>query len=351
MTVTNQSFAEDSSHCEPPLMLPLEQQMLQLTLGNSVTQAIYAAAQLGIADLLAQGSKDCDELARLTHTHSAPLYRILRFLSKFEIFKETLPKHFELTPLAETLLDKPGSLRKYVLFRGDEAYRALADIMHPLYTGECAFKKTYGSNRPDYLKQHPDRAKLFSEGMSAGSDLFDSTLLSVFDFSSIKTLVNIDGLDRTYVLSILKHYSEMKAVFFEEPHRLETTRQTLTEAGVITRCELIEGSFFDWDVIEADAYLFSAIHRLNHHDAALRLQKCGQKMAQGGRLFIIEKVVSPQIPWLFLENDLTMLMSTDGGGLRTLNEFIAVLNDGGFSLTQFVAINAAMGLLEAKVSL
>jgi hypothetical protein len=42
------------------------EQMLRLLTGHCLEQAIYVAAVLGIADLLREGAKSSDELARVT---------------------------------------------------------------------------------------------------------------------------------------------------------------------------------------------------------------------------------------------------------------------------------------------
>src|ERR671920_15453 len=88
--------------------------LLQMTNAFQVSQAIYVAATLGIADLLEDGPKSVDELAETTGTHVPTLYRLLRALASVGIFTET-DSRFGLTPLAEYLrTDTPGSLRAFV---------------------------------------------------------------------------------------------------------------------------------------------------------------------------------------------------------------------------------------------
>ena len=49
--------------------------------GSWMTQGISVAAELGIADLLAQGPMTAGALAEQTSTHSGSLYRLLRALA------------------------------------------------------------------------------------------------------------------------------------------------------------------------------------------------------------------------------------------------------------------------------
>src|SRR5881396_2307925 len=79
-------------------------QALNMTLGAMMAaQAISAAAELGIADLLKDGPQSAEELARASQTHTPSLYRLLRALTTTGIFREQPLGVFALTPLGETL--------------------------------------------------------------------------------------------------------------------------------------------------------------------------------------------------------------------------------------------------------
>src|SRR5947208_9969030 len=60
--------------------------LLQMMTGYWVTQALYVAAKLGIADLLREGPVNCDILASKTSTHPQSLYRTLRALASVGVF-------------------------------------------------------------------------------------------------------------------------------------------------------------------------------------------------------------------------------------------------------------------------
>jgi hypothetical protein len=59
---------------------PQPEDLRRLINGFQVSQAIYVAATLGVADLLAHGPRSSDELAEKTHTDAPSLYRLLRAL-------------------------------------------------------------------------------------------------------------------------------------------------------------------------------------------------------------------------------------------------------------------------------
>lgn len=100
---------------EPPPAIT----MLQLTLGALVSQAISVIARLGVADTLASGPRQVDEIAGLVGAHGPALYRMLRALGDVGVVTELENRQFVLTPLGELLRsDVPGSLRGWATMVG-----------------------------------------------------------------------------------------------------------------------------------------------------------------------------------------------------------------------------------------
>ena len=62
--------------------------------GYRVSQAIYVASTLGIADLLKEGSRTSDELAAATGTDAPTLYRLLRALAAVGVLHEEDARRF-----------------------------------------------------------------------------------------------------------------------------------------------------------------------------------------------------------------------------------------------------------------
>src|SRR5690242_7667281 len=99
--------------------LPPFMQIYFLSEGKVVSTALSLAAELGIADLLAEGPRSSEDLAQATSTHPQSLFRVLRLLSSFGVFNEVAPRVFALTPLGEYLRSAvPGSMRSWVRMVG-----------------------------------------------------------------------------------------------------------------------------------------------------------------------------------------------------------------------------------------
>src|SRR4051812_30326793 len=94
---------------------PPEMAFLQMLTGYWLSQAIYVAARLGIADLLKDRPQTSVELASATGTDGPTLYRLLRALASYGVFAEDELKRFRLTPLAAPLQTGPGSMRALTL--------------------------------------------------------------------------------------------------------------------------------------------------------------------------------------------------------------------------------------------
>jgi hypothetical protein len=77
---------------------PLRAQLQELIGSMRMTQLIYVAATLGIADQLTEGPQRLDELAATAAVDPTALYRVLRALASHGIFAETGDCHFALTP-------------------------------------------------------------------------------------------------------------------------------------------------------------------------------------------------------------------------------------------------------------
>lgn len=106
----------------PNDMMP-SQKLLEMISGIWVSQSIYAAAKLGIADLLKDDPQNIDQLAQATGADVQSLYRLMRALASVGVFTEVEDKRFWLTPIGECLqTENPNSLRFIaILFKGRQA--------------------------------------------------------------------------------------------------------------------------------------------------------------------------------------------------------------------------------------
>ena len=143
------------------------EKLLQMMTGYWVTQAVYVAAKLGIADLLSDGPVSCDELASKTSTHARSLRRTLRALASVGVFSEVAPGQFALTPVAGLLRkDAPNSMRALAIMYSEEQYRAWGEMLYSVCTGLPAFERQFGMGVFEYFAQNPEPSAVFNEAMT-----------------------------------------------------------------------------------------------------------------------------------------------------------------------------------------
>ncbi|MBA2447301.1 MAG: methyltransferase, partial [Chloroflexi bacterium] len=119
---------------------PVPDALLQVATGYASAQVVHAAAQLGLADLLAEGPRSVEDLAAVTGAHAPSLARLVRALAALGVVAEADGGRIELTSLGATLRsDVPGSVRDAVLFLvGEWCWRTWGGLLHSVRTGEPA---------------------------------------------------------------------------------------------------------------------------------------------------------------------------------------------------------------------
>jgi DNA-binding IclR family transcriptional regulator len=87
--------------------------------GYKLSQAIFVAAELRLADRLGKGPMSVAALAEATVTNSASLHRLLRALASAGLLKGIGDEHFALAPLGELLQQGvEGSLHAWARLNG-----------------------------------------------------------------------------------------------------------------------------------------------------------------------------------------------------------------------------------------
>jgi len=311
------------------------QRLDQMITGYWISQAIYAAAKFGIADLLKDGPKTVVELADATSSNADALYRLLRALASVGIFTEGESRHFSLTPLAEPLRsDIAGSKRALALMSGDEQFRTWAEIDYSIRTGKIAFDKVFGKPIFDYLGDHPDKARIFDAAMVGIHGRESSAILNAYDFSGIGVVADIGGGNGSQMTEILKKHQRIKGILFDLPHVIERAKERMQASGLVDRCKLVSGSFFDTVPDEEKCLTI--------------LRNCHRAMLSASKLLVIESVIPPgNEPFHGKFLDLVMLL-IPGGKERTEKEYRTLFERAGFELTRIVPTGTEVSIIEGK---
>src|SRR5262245_17331554 len=98
--------------------------MFEMFIAGWVVQAIQVAAELGIADALADRPQPLDDLATRVGADPDALGRLMRALISRGVFRQRRDGRYDLTPLADTLrTDASFSMKGYARLVGSPQYR------------------------------------------------------------------------------------------------------------------------------------------------------------------------------------------------------------------------------------
>jgi hypothetical protein len=324
----------------------------QMVSGYWISQAIYVAAKLELADRVAGGPQAAEQLAAAIGAHAESLLRVLRALASVGVFEQLPDGRFQATPLSERLRrDVPGSQWAMALMMGEEHYQAWGELLHSVRTGEGAFRKVYGQGVFDYLGQHPEQAALFDMAMTSIHGQETEQMLAAYDFAGIGTLCDVGGGNGSTLLGILHQRTSIRGILFDLPHVIARAKANVERATLGERCELRSGSFFDFVPAGADAYLLRhIIHDWDDELSVKILSNCRQQLSPHARVLVVESVIRPGNDFAFSKwLDLTMLVIPEGKE-RTEQQYEALFAAAGLRLDRIVPTAGEISIVEAVLS-
>jgi hypothetical protein len=324
-------------------------ELMRMLSGYWISQSIYVAAKLKLADHLKDGPRSSGDLAAATGTHPHALYRLLRALASVGLFAEEGGK-FRLTPLAEALRsDVAGSQWAVAVMMGDEHYRVWGELLYSVQTGNLAFDRVYGKPVFDYLAEHPENARIFDAAMTGVHGNETQAMLDAYDFSGIQTLVDVGGGNGSLLTRVLQQYPKLQGVLYDRPHVIERAWANLTAAGLASRCQAVAGTFFESVPAGFDAYLMRhIIHDWNDEQSLSILRHVRGAIRPGGRLLLVEGVVPPGNDPSFTKlMDLNMLL-IPGGQERTEEEYRKLYAAAGFKLKRIAPTRTEVSVIEGE---
>jgi hypothetical protein len=323
--------------------------LASMLLQGQQAQALIVAAQLGVADLLAEGPRRAEELAAATGTHPRALYRLLRALAGLGVFSILDDGRFALTRLAEPLRsDVPGSLRALGQYLAVEM-QAWGALFASVQTGASAWERALGVGHYAYFAQNPEANAHFNAVMAGGTARALPDILAAYDFGGLETLLDVAGGRGTFLAGMLQAYPNLQGILLDLPHVVAEAPPVLQAAGVADRCKIVGGDFLADLPVGADAYMLkNTVLGLSDAEAAQVFQACRAAMGRHSRLLIIGELMGigaalgPAV-----QLDLRMLVVFGEAGVRTEEELRTLLVNAGLRITRIVAAGRAGAIVEA----
>ncbi len=331
--------------------VPPPVQMVQMLAGFQVSQALYAAAVLGVADLMAAGPAPAAVLSEQAGAHPPSLLRLLRTLASAGVFTEPEPGVFALTPLGGTLTrSQPGSMRDLAIMWMETHYAPFGELLHAVRTGEPAADHLYGQPFFSWLAGRPEQAARFTGAMANLTSGIKNAAVPFLPLDRTQTIVDVGGADGTMLAAILSGRPGLRGILFDLPHVVADAPKALTDSGVADRVDCIGGDFFESVPAGADSYLLSFVIHDWPDDAARRiLANIAAAGGSGTRLMMIEFVVPPDdTPHMSKMIDLTMLGML-AGRERPEEDWRELLTSAGFTGIGILPTGTPLSVIHATV--
>jgi hypothetical protein len=330
------------------------QGIVDLMQRGALAQAVYVAAELGLADHLAAGPMQASELARATSCHPPSLRRLLRALVTLEICVEQGDGAFVLGRSGSFLrADNADSLQSRLLWFGRNQWAVWSQLLQTVRTGESARKRMTGSDGFEMLERNPSAATTFNMAQMQRTRLVAKEVARHYDFSGVSTIVDVGGGHGVLLETVLRANPGLHGVLFDRPHAVAGAQAHFEKAGVADRCTLVPGDFFDSLPAGADGYLLkNIVHDWDDERASRILNNCHDAMPDGGRLLLVELVLPARLDAseshrAVVHDDLAMMLGP-GGKERNEYEFRELLRCSDFALIDVKPIGLGYSILEAR---
>jgi len=307
--------------------------------------ALRVVATLRIADLIDEGNDGIDVLASRAGVDRVALWRVLRYLTAREVFREPTPGRFALTDTARLLLDAdPSATRRWIDLDGFGGRMDLAffDLFATVRDGHPPVSC-------DKATLPPDVAASYDTVMDAQSRAQAPAIVQALDWTNVHLVADIGGGTGTLLAAFLQAHPQARGTLLELPSTAATAQRTLAAEGVGDRCEVLAGDLFEVMPAGADVYILKfVLHFLEDAQAVTALRRCRDAGHAGSRIAVIESTVGPdEDRGDFTAMDLRMLILGHGRE-RTLDEYADLARQAGLRVTASLPTSTGLQVIELR---
>jgi 2,7-dihydroxy-5-methyl-1-naphthoate 7-O-methyltransferase len=312
---------------------------------------VYVVATLRIADHLAAGTTDIDELAQASGADAESLARVLRHLAGRGVFAEPAPGRFALNAAADLLRDDHPSHLRFGLDLngiGNRMAYAWGTLLTAVTTGKPAYADHFGRPFWEDLDAHPEIAASFDALMGpAGHGTPDPDVLLTDTWDSVRTVVDVGGGTGTLLAEVLRARPGLRGTLVDRPGTVARSDETFRSAEVADRVTTVAQSFFDPLPAGADLYLLKNVLGDWPDDEAVRLlRRCADAARPAGRVVILGGV-TPEDEGTAPSPALLMMVLV-GGRERRLAEFTDLARPAGLEVTAAARQAAGRFVVECR---
>jgi DNA-binding transcriptional ArsR family regulator len=334
-------------------LVPAPAAMMEMIIATWISQAITVAAELGVADALADRPMTIDELAAAVGADADALGRLLRALIGRGVFRRRRDGRYELNALADTLRSgAPVSTAWAAQFYGSPEQRERWTLLvDSIRTGKSVVPVLHGKDSFDYFAEQPELADLFNRTMTSISELTDASVVAGYDFSAYPTIVDVGGGHGALLATILAAAPTSHGVLYDQSQVVANASSLLCKHKVADRVRIEPGSFFDGVPGGGEAYVLKNIMHDWPDEKAVQILRNVRAAAGPRATVLLVELVIPNHDRDFPGKwaDLEMLLNL-GARERTAAEYRNLLSQAGFQMTRVVQTASPLSVVEARIA-
>ncbi len=333
----------------PNKIVPPPFRLMQISASYWQSRALYVAARLDIATVLADGELAAEELATRLRTQPDATYRLLRMLAAMGVFEETAPHRFRNNKLSNCLREGyPQSERAMILMHNSpEISRPwFEQLEQSVREGGVPFERTHGQELYAYLDTHAEFDALFASAMDTVEALTGDSFITDFDWARFGRIIDVGGSKGAKSLAILKRHPHLKALVADREQVIRDAAQFWQQQGegaVLQRmryeaCDVLQA--VPKAENEKDIYLLSALlHGFDDATCITALRNVAAAAAGSGATIAVMEMVMPdaQADAGTASFDMQMFVNSRGRE-RTLAEWQRLFEKSGVVLKEVVGL-------------
>lgn len=333
-------------------LLPAQLADLERAHSFVAVHVMATVARLGVADALSDEPTSIEVLAGRLHCDAEALRRLLRVAAILDV----------------VAWDRDGRVRAArgtASLRSDSAFQvgawcqylaspahvaAWADLARSVQTGGSAFVRVHGRTMFEEFEDDPSTSASFSAGLGGLTLVEAAFVVAAYAFPESGIICDVGGGQGVLLGEILRRRPQADGMLVERRQVLEHAETYLASVGVRDRVTLVEGDLLGQISADADLLVMKWIlHDWDDERCVEMLARVRDTMSWSARLLVIEGEQRPDVPDpRFSVIDLQMLVVTDGGRERSVEELSMILRRAGLEPSGVFRTATGLLLLEAR---
>jgi ubiquinone/menaquinone biosynthesis C-methylase UbiE len=262
--------------------------------GFMASKALFAALEIGLFTLLAEGPRTSAALAAETGVARHRLTTLLRALAALGLLIAD-DEGFRNAPAAQRHLVRGARAdigEYYRLQVGRHIYPALTHLDAGIAGRGVAFAGF------DELMASPDDASAFTIGQHCASLELARKLVERLPMAGARTLLDVGAGSGAFSIAFCEHLPELRATLLDFPQTLDVARAYRDEAGLTDRIALVPGNATstDWPVDQDVVLMSYLLSALTADEADAALAAAHRSLRPGGLLVVHDFMLDDAAP-------------------------------------------------------